>query len=196
MKALALFALVGAALFACASGPAPLPSDGKRVVKGEKLPAASKGGRTPPPAAPSAKDELPDPPSAEGGTPTLLRAEVDRVVEGGAGRLLAQVRVQPAFRSSRFLGYRVEEILATDSRFRPPHLRPGDVILRVNGFKIGRPEQFIQAFESLRDADEVVFDLWREARRVRLVYPIQGAPASARPATRGASAAAQQVAAP
>ena len=98
--------------------------------------------------------------------------ELEAVVAGGPGRLLSYLRVSPAFRSSRFLGYRILEILTADPRFGPPHLLTGDIVLRANGFRVERPEQYIKAFESLKGAREISLDLFRDEKRVRLVYAV------------------------
>ena len=108
-----------------------------------------------------------------GGRLVVTPSELNAVVAGGPGRLLSYVRVSPAFRSSRFLGHRVEKLLTGDPRFLPPNLRTGDVILRVNGFRVERPEQYIKAFESLKGAKEISFDLFRDEKRVRLVYAVE-----------------------
>ena len=165
------------------------PTDLREAAKAEN---AAPNAETPAQAAPAGAEPrvIVRPLETRGGRPVVTTSELGAVVAGGPGRLLSYVRVSPAFRSSRFLGHRIEELLTDDPRFRAPHLRKGDVILRINGFRVERPEQYIKAFESLKGAREISFDLFRDEKRVRLVYDVEDRPAGG-PGHQGAASASE-----
>lgn len=107
----------------------------------------------------------------------LERAEVDRAVAAGLGRFLQHVSVEASVENGVFRGFRILEL-------RPPgawvgvDLRAGDVVTRVNGQPIERPEQAYAVFVGLKQADRVVVSYVREGQPRELVIPIVDAPAS------------------
>jgi len=73
----------------------------------------------------------------------------------------------------RFLGFEILELLAPDRRFQPPYLRPGDVILQINGIRMKQPENLFAALQALRTAESLEFDIWRAEKRVIVAYFIE-----------------------
>lgn len=105
------------------------------------------------------------------GPKQLERAEVDRAVAAGLGHFLQHVSVEAKVENGVFLGFRILEL-------RPPgawagvDLRAGDVITRINGQPIERPEQAYAVFIGLKQADRVVVSYVREGEPRELVIPI------------------------
>ena len=124
-------------------------------------------------APPGENTRKPAPSAGGGGAPVLLRSEVEQAIAAGPGRLLGFLRVRPHAMKRRFLGFEIVEILAPDRRFHPPHLRPGDVILQINGIRMKQPENLFNALQSLRTAAKLEFDIWRAEKRVLVTYTIQ-----------------------
>jgi hypothetical protein len=123
---------------------------------------------TPPPPAPVPVRPAPPPVDsprvrmAETGDDAYLgtidRAGLVAILDQGLGRFLTHVRLEPALSAGKFQGFRVG---ALDPAWQGVGLESGDVITRVNGQPIERPEQALSAFESLRTASEVKVDLLR-----------------------------------
>jgi S1-C subfamily serine protease len=84
----------------------------------------------------------------------LASIDEDPVVEGGR------------FRGWIFRGWR-------DDRFASAGLQAGDVIQRVNGKPIEKPEQLIEVWEELRRAPALVIEGTRGGQALELRYPIQ-----------------------
>lgn len=106
---------------------------------------------------------------------SLWRDEVHATVDAGLGWFLQRVEVEPAVEAGRFRGFRVV-------RLQPPEfwqgvdLRPGDVVLRVNGLPIERETQAYEAFQSLKRATELRIRLARGGTERDLVYRIVDPP--------------------
>jgi type II secretion system protein C len=104
---------------------------------------------------------------------TLTRAAVRAVVAQGLGAFLQLVELdgRPVMAGGKFLGFRIAA-LRDPSFWRGVDLRPGDVVLSVNGSPIERPEQAQTVFDSLPGANElrVVYD--RDGQRGEVVYAI------------------------
>lgn len=129
--------------------------------------------RTGPPAA--GEPSPPPPPASQpaASVPTtteragvVTRAELETHLRDGAQSFIQKVRVRPAFRGGRFLGWRV---LAYEG---PGPIRIGDVVMRVNGEELERPDQFMKAWNGLRGRSDLVVEMIRAGKRVALRFPI------------------------
>lgn len=125
--------------------------------------------RRPAAAPPSPPVEAPPPREPSG---LIARAELTLVLEGGLGRFLQGVETQPELANGRFVGFRLVSLYPEDPRFREIELAPGDVIVRVNGEPIERPEQALAVWNSLRVASELWIEYLRGDERRELRFPI------------------------
>jgi type II secretory pathway component PulC len=103
----------------------------------------------------------------------LTRAEVEALVAQGLGTFLARVEVSPVFARGRFVGFRLDSAEDLEAwRAAGADVQVGDVILRVNGIRIERPEQALWAFERLRIAHAIEVDLLRDGAPRTVRSPI------------------------
>lgn len=137
--------------------------------------ACACGGSSPPPPAPAeepvaeAAPSPPPPPATQG---QIARASLLPVLEGGLGRFLQGVETEPMLERGRFVGFRLVTLYPEDERFTSIDLRPGDVVTRVNGQPIERPEQAIQVWNGLRVASELMIEYLREGQPRELRFEI------------------------
>jgi general secretion pathway protein C len=160
----------------CAStggAPEPAPGDGSRLLATEEAEAR----RAEAPASP-----VPPPPGSAAPSPAapvcsdfvrpgvLRRAAVVRVVDRGLGQWLSQVRVAPARSGRKFTGWEIRELYPDDPCYRAVDLQAGDVVTRVNGASLEKPDQADQVFQGLRTAPRLDIELVRQGvpRRVSL----------------------------
>lgn len=124
---------------------------------------ASRPAAAPPPSepAPAPVAEPEPPPERPEGDGTIARAELEPILEAGLGRFLQGVETEPVLEGGRFVGFRLISLYPNDERMADVGLSPGDVIERVNGQPIERPEQALSVWNSLRVASE----LWIEFQR-------------------------------
>ena len=103
----------------------------------------------------------------------LARSVVHDVVSQGLGSFLQHVDIadQPVLAAGKFHGFRIAAL--KDSPFwQGVDLKPGDVVVRVNGFPIEHPEQAQTAFDSLEVSSELRVDYERDGQPRELVYAI------------------------
>jgi len=103
---------------------------------------------------------------ASGGA-TITRAQLEAVLDGGLGRFLGRVETEPAREAGQFVGFRIvtlEGSLASEDPARSG-LRAGDVVVRVNGQIIERPEQAFAVWEGLRVASTLAIEYLRAGQR-------------------------------
>lgn len=135
--------------------------------------AAACGASPPPPSssadAPPSQTLAPEAPPAREGT--IARAELEAILDAGLGRFLQRVTTEPHLEGGRFVGHRLVELRS--ELFRDVDLRPGDTLVRINGMPIERPEQALEAWNSLRVASELTVDVLRDGQGRQLRYAIE-----------------------
>jgi S1-C subfamily serine protease len=144
-------------LVACATATPlpPVPEEPTPTPAVAPLPA-------PPPPAPCAAFARPG---------VLRRSVVDRTVKAGLGPWLhGGVVVDPAMQKGRFRGWIVRSLYPNDVCYQQVDLRPGDVVLKVNGQGLERPEQASEVFQSLSSAPALVVEFLREGAPMKLSF--------------------------
>ena len=144
-------------LAACATAPPPAP-----------LPAE------PPPSPAAAPEAAPAPPAtctAFAAPGVLRRPVVARTVDAGMGRWLAGgVTVDPDLRKGRFRGWIIRRLYPNDVCYREVDLRPGDVVLKINGKSLERPEEANDLFKSVATAPALVIEFVRDGAPMKLTF--------------------------
>ena len=103
-------------------------------------------------------------------TTSLKRSQVREAITKGVGAFLRNVAVEdmPEMRNGKFYGFRIRAINPDWSI----DLRPGDVILRINGVAIEHPEDADAALRSLDKAASLRVDYERDGRPGVFELPI------------------------
>lgn len=130
------------------------------------------------PSAPPASTEV----TSSTAPRVLKRDDVRATVRAGLGYFLQRIQLDPqaVFEGGRFKGFRVAALTGDPSFWSGVDLRRGDVITRVNGQSVERPEQALVVFKSLETAPELRVSLERGGQPREIVYPIEGPPEPAR----------------
>jgi type II secretory pathway component PulC len=97
------------------------------------------------------------PPAIPDGTDVLTRAALGETLAAGPGAFLGRIRVRAVGEKGVFRGW---VILALWPGART-ELQPGDVVRRLNGRILERPEDVTALWEALRVAPEIVVDYER-----------------------------------
>jgi type II secretory pathway component PulC len=172
--------VVGLAALACAGACAaragrpdyPLgPHDGDddpaagRGVDDEPAPAEA--------AAPATTPRCTEVPAAERrASGEIGRDELLAVLDAGPPAFLAGLRVEAVLDGRRFLGWRLLSFYPCDARFDYVDLVAGDIILRVNGERLERPEMLQKVWDGLRDAPRLVVEIDRAGEARTLEWAI------------------------
>jgi type II secretory pathway component PulC len=102
----------------------------------------------------------------------LSRQKLNAVLDQGPAVFLQGVRVRAQKTGDGFGGWEILSLDAADGRFARVDLGPGDVVTKINGRSVERPEQFSEVFESLRAAPELVVEYRRHGELRELRFPI------------------------
>jgi type II secretory pathway component PulC len=104
---------------------------------------------------------------------TIARSELLAVLDKSPGAFLQHVDVSPRFSGGRFAGWRIASLFPGDDRFAHCDVQAGDVVLRVNGRAVEKPEQLMEVWQLLRSAPALELDLDRNGEPRTLRWPIQ-----------------------
>jgi type II secretory pathway component PulC len=168
MRALAIVVLC-TGLGACGASTSQQASTAKKPAPAPKAAEAP----APPPAAavaaaPAPPTELP----ANYDAGEIRREKLLSVLNAGPGRFLQRVRVKKADDpQGRFAGWRIVELFPGEADAASV-LVPGDIVVRVNGQSVERPEQFNTVWDSLALSSELVVTVRRGATQSDVRYRI------------------------
>lgn len=159
----------------------PTPAFPLILVSLLALGAGGCGEATPAPVAPkstAARATTPPPPSLEPGK--IARTAVDNVVlSNGPPWILQRVPIEEVVNDGKFVGWRV---MAMPAEWSDVDLKPGDVVTRVNGMPLERPEDLWMAWTSLVVASDLRIAYERGGAAREVAYHIEGEPAKELPA--------------
>lgn len=99
---------------------------------------------------------------------SALRAELAR----GIGRFLQNVKTEAVLSRGHFVGWRMLALFPKRPEVHVQGIKPGDVLIRVNGVSVERPEDFKSVWDTLDTAKELVLEIEREGQPSALHYAI------------------------
>lgn len=105
----------------------------------------------------------------------LARGDVERVLRQGPPWLLRRILPEEVIREGKFVGWRMLSV-PEDWKI---DLKNGDIVTRVNGLTIERPDDLWSAWMQMQSAVELRVAIEREGKARELVMPIDGASSAA-----------------
>lgn len=114
-----------------------------------------------------------DVPSAPGHLP---RAAVLATLSHGLGAFLGRLDTEPVVDAGHFRGWRIVRLHERDPLWKGVDLGPGDIVTRINGKPIERPEQALNAFQGLAIDPQLRVAYERNGKPRELVYLIDDPP--------------------
>jgi hypothetical protein len=89
------------------------------------------------------------------------RQALTHLIDAGLPRWMQGVEGDRALANHRFQGWLIKSLYPDDPCYRDIGLLPGDIVQKVNGKSIEKPEQAFDVAESLRTAPAIVVDFLR-----------------------------------
>jgi hypothetical protein len=183
-RASALLVLALGLLGACAAAP-PRAGSGARVTAEPEASSSSSApwagpGEAPAPLATGgmsssagvAADPVAPACAARPGGDRLRRSAVVKTVDAGLGRWLQSVSLDPKVEGGRFRGWIVRSLPSGDPCYADVDLRADDVVVRINGRSIERPDEAHRVWTSLRTSPALVIDFLRDGQAHTLRFAI------------------------
>lgn len=143
------------------------PADGEAAVA---MPEGPPVVRQTDAAAPA---PTPDEPGDADGQVFVTRADLDGFLDRGPSYVLTVVTVEPMHAAEGFAGYQITEVTSGARAFMTPQLRVGDVVTHVNGVRLMRPEDYMQAWRSLDKVTAIRVDFLRKSQPMHAVWVVK-----------------------
>jgi hypothetical protein len=160
--------LIWALVAACAT------ADGPAAPRRSSQPAMAPDATQPLGAAAPIVIPAPPPPRCEAliDPDRLRRSAIVRTIDAGLGRWLQATSLDPKLAGGRFQGWIIRSLHPDEICYRAVNLRAGDVVTRVNGRSVERPEEALEVWVGLRTSRELVVDFQRDGVAHRLRFGI------------------------
>jgi hypothetical protein len=104
----------------------------------------------------------------------LSRSALRGTVAAGLPRWLRGVQVEATFDKRRFRGWTVVSLFPGDPCSGGIEIRPGDIVTRVNGKSVERPEQALEIFQGVATGNVLTVDLVHDGRPRTIRFQIEG----------------------
>jgi hypothetical protein len=154
---------------ASATAPEPVGAGSSPAVREELAPVGTGFASADRPAA-AARSAPPC--EARRGADGLRRAAVLRTLDGGLGHWLRNVDIDPKLEHGRFRGWIIRTLPEGDACYADLYLQAGDVVTRINGRPVERPEEASDIWDGLRTSPALVIDFVRAGRPRTLRFRI------------------------
>jgi type II secretory pathway component PulC len=102
----------------------------------------------------------------------VKRSDVLRVLDAGPGVLLQDVQLDAVHHGDSFDGWKIQAIVNPNSPAAKADLIANDVVISCNGLPLGRPDQLIAAWNSLRTAPTLSLRVERDGNGYELRFEI------------------------
>ncbi len=103
---------------------------------------------------------------------TLSEGHLGALLRRGPSVLMRHVEVEPVHDEDDFVGYEVVELSEASARHLGDRVRIGDVVTHLNGVRIEKPDDYLNAWTALNEVDTVRVDLIREDESMEVSWPI------------------------
>lgn len=115
-----------------------------------------------------------EPPSSTMNADGSIRSDaVDAFYERGPHGVLGALEFEVVHLEGQPLGYRINSFHPHGDWIDAAGFDAGDVVTHLNGHTLVVPEQFIDAWEGVPEADAIEVRIWRDGRTVELAWPVR-----------------------
>ena len=113
-------------------------------------------------------------PESTSDSPAVTRAQVEQFMDNGPAYVFTVVTVDPARNGSgAFIGYQIVEVTSAARSVMMPQIRVGDVVTHLNGVKLEKPDDLIEAWKALKQIDVAVVDFTRQGESMQATWSIE-----------------------
>jgi S1-C subfamily serine protease len=111
--------------------------------------------------------------AADSDQPFVTRAELNGFLDRGPSYILRIVTVEPKHGEKGFEGFQITEVTPAARTFMTPHVRVGDVVTHVNGVRVLKPEDLMQAWRSLDRVSTIRVDFTRRSEAMHAAWIVR-----------------------
>lgn len=91
----------------------------------------------------------------------------------GPAMVLQHVHTEPVHEDDEFVGFEIVELSAKARHYVEPRLQVGDVITHVNLVRLEKPDDYMEAWETLDETGEVRIDMIRNGESADVIWSVE-----------------------
>ncbi len=107
------------------------------------------------------------------GVATVTRRQIERFRNRGPAYVLTLMQFEPVHGTAGFRGFKIVEAKSSARDFMTPLVQMGDVVTHINGIRIERPDDFLQAWKTLENAAVIRIDLLRDENPMNVSWDVE-----------------------
>ncbi len=111
--------------------------------------------------------------SPTGQEPEVTRTQVSSFMRRGPAYLLTRIEVEPVHTDSGFGGFKLVKASDGVSTFMQPQMQLGDVVTHINGIRVERPDDYLQAWNALAKTEWIRVDFKRGEEKLHAVWAVK-----------------------
>lgn len=103
----------------------------------------------------------------------ITRQQLETFIAKGPSFALTMVRVEPARDDGKFEGFEIVEMKAGADQALAPQMGKGDVITHINGVRIEKPDDYLNAWKLLDEVSQIRIDFLRDGQAKHAIWRVQ-----------------------
>lgn len=110
-----------------------------------------------------------------GAEAVVTRNQLDELLDRGPAFALGQVRVKASKEGGKFRGFEIVSFTPQAKTAIAPHLQVGDVITHLNGVRLQKPGDYMDAWKGLKKVRAIRIDYLRQDQAQSALWSVQDA---------------------
>lgn len=103
----------------------------------------------------------------------VSRAQIDRFIDKGPPYALTLVKVEPARADGKFRGFKLIAMERSAAQVVGPQLVPGDIVTHINGVRLEKPDDYLNAWKLLGEVSKIRIDFVRDGESKHAIWRVQ-----------------------
>ncbi len=103
---------------------------------------------------------------------TISEAHLAALLRRGPSVVMRHVEVEPVLEDEDFVGFEVVELTEASAKYLGGRLSVGDVVTHINGVRIEKPDDYLNAWKALNDVREIRVNVIRDGEQEVVTWPI------------------------
>ena len=176
-KSVCLLAILSLVITACSTGPdlreSERDSGPDEILGSPPEPGSEDYEFALPPGHPAQEEQAAPPVEWDSQAESFDRFYLERLQQYGPSMILQHVHTEAVVDEGQFVGFELVSMSPTAKHYVEPRLQEGDVVTHVNLVRLEKPDDYMEAWETLDGAEEVRIDVLRNGEPTDVVWSIQ-----------------------
>lgn len=103
----------------------------------------------------------------------ISRADLEELLKLGPSVIFTHVDTEPFREDGKFVGFRIIDASDSALSVMSPKLRVGDIVTHINLMRLERPDDYVQIWQELGEAQEIRVDFLRDQEPGQAIWSLE-----------------------